>query len=174
MSENSPEKCFQVSDLDGFLTGIVVGPELILPSEWLPIVWGEEYSNFQDQAQAERVLEIIIGRYNQIIRVLDNTPDEFSPWFWVDEEGTVIASDWAEGFRDAVELRLEDWQPLLNDESSYDILMPIGAFWPGEDGSSIIEQADTNIEEITDELISRIPVAVIEVRQFWRDRIISN
>ncbi len=29
MSDESPENCMQLSDLDGFLTAIVVGPELI-------------------------------------------------------------------------------------------------------------------------------------------------
>jgi uncharacterized protein len=40
LSDRAPEEGMGLSDLDGFLTGIVVGPELILPSEWLPIVWG--------------------------------------------------------------------------------------------------------------------------------------
>src|SRR5690349_11778488 len=35
MSDASPEDCMQLSDLDGFLTGIAIGPEPILPSEWL-------------------------------------------------------------------------------------------------------------------------------------------
>ena len=37
MSDNVPENSFLLSDLDGFLTGIVVGPELIMPSEWVPL-----------------------------------------------------------------------------------------------------------------------------------------
>ena len=32
MSDLSPQNCMQLSDLDGFLTAIVVGPELIQPS----------------------------------------------------------------------------------------------------------------------------------------------
>lgn len=40
LSDGAPDNSIGVSDLDGFLTGIVVGPELILPSEWLPKVWG--------------------------------------------------------------------------------------------------------------------------------------
>jgi uncharacterized protein len=31
VSDLSPDDCFGLSDLDGFLTGIVVGPELITP-----------------------------------------------------------------------------------------------------------------------------------------------
>ena len=28
--------------LDGFLYAIAIGPELVMPSQWLPMVWGEE------------------------------------------------------------------------------------------------------------------------------------
>ena len=38
MSERSPSESMMLSDLDGFLTGIAVGPELVMPSEWLPII----------------------------------------------------------------------------------------------------------------------------------------
>ena len=72
---------------------------------------------FVDQQQAEEVLRIIMGRYNEIIRVLDNTPQEYGPLFWADEKGDVVADDWVEGFRIAVELRLSAWQTLSNDES---------------------------------------------------------
>ena len=37
---DAPDDGMGLSDLDGFLTGIVVGPELILPSEWLPVNLG--------------------------------------------------------------------------------------------------------------------------------------
>jgi uncharacterized protein len=30
-----------LSELDGYLTGILACPEMIAPSEWLPHVWGE-------------------------------------------------------------------------------------------------------------------------------------
>ena len=173
-SDASPEKCFQVSDLDGFLTGIVVGPELILPGEWLAVLWGKENPSFKDQAQAEQVLRIIMGRYNEIIRVLDTTPDEFSPWFWEDEGGTVIASDWAEGFRLAVELRLPAWQPLLNDESGFDTLIPITAFWPNQDGNSLLDGATGNTDDFAEALANRIPQAVMEVRQYWRDHLVQH
>jgi yecA family protein len=44
-SDLSPDDCMGLSDLDGFLTAIFVGPELIMPSEWLPIIWGDEERN---------------------------------------------------------------------------------------------------------------------------------
>jgi hypothetical protein len=39
---DAPDDSMGLPDLDGFLTGIVVALELILPSEWLPAIWGGE------------------------------------------------------------------------------------------------------------------------------------
>lgn len=37
-AENDP---MTLSELDGYVTGILACPEMIVPSEWLPHVWGE-------------------------------------------------------------------------------------------------------------------------------------
>src|SRR4051794_24396656 len=42
LSDQSPPECLLLSDLDGFLTGVAIGPELVMPGEWLPHVWGGE------------------------------------------------------------------------------------------------------------------------------------
>ena len=39
MSDHAPDDCLQLSDLDGFLTGVAIGPDLIMPSEWMPVIW---------------------------------------------------------------------------------------------------------------------------------------
>ncbi len=41
ISDETPEECMDISTLDGFLTGLVTGPDTIMPSRWLPVVWGE-------------------------------------------------------------------------------------------------------------------------------------
>jgi uncharacterized protein len=48
LCDHAPGDSMGLSDLDGFLTGIVVGPELILPSEWLPVIWGGEEPELED------------------------------------------------------------------------------------------------------------------------------
>ena len=68
MSDRAPSESMMLSDLDGFLTGIAVGPELVLPSEWLPLIWGGEAPEFADEAEAKTILGAIMGRYNEILR----------------------------------------------------------------------------------------------------------
>ena len=73
----------------------MVGPELILPSEWLPVIWGGEDPEFQTEAEMRTVLGTIIGRYNEIVACFASEPDDFEPIFWEGPEGEIIASDWA-------------------------------------------------------------------------------
>ena len=85
-SDQSPDDCMGLSDLDGFLTGIVVGPELILPSEWIPVIWGHEEPEFMSHAQAESIISLVMGRYNEIVTGFNSDPEKFEPIFWKNEE----------------------------------------------------------------------------------------
>lgn len=100
-----------LSDLDGFLTGLAIGPELVMPSEWLPVVWGGEEPVFADEGEAQAVMGGIFSRYNQILRQVED--GTFEPIFWTASDGTVIAADWAEGFVQAVGLWAKAWDPLF-------------------------------------------------------------
>jgi uncharacterized protein len=91
MSDRAPDDSMGLSDLDGFLTGIVVGPEMILPSEWLPVIWGGAEPSFQSEAEMRTVLGMIMGRHNEIATGLNRDPDELDPIFWEGPGGEVIA-----------------------------------------------------------------------------------
>jgi uncharacterized protein len=79
LSDRAPEESMGLSDLDGFLTGMVVGPELILPSKWLPVVWGGGEPTFESVEEAGSILGTIMGRYNEIVRTLAAAPEDLDP-----------------------------------------------------------------------------------------------
>jgi uncharacterized protein len=80
-SDVAPEDCMGLSDLDGFLTGIVIGPELVPRCEWLPVIWGDKEPQFESEDQIEKVLGIIMSRYNEIATCFDSDPEKFEPIF---------------------------------------------------------------------------------------------
>jgi yecA family protein len=64
---------------------VAIGPEVILPSEWLPVLWGGGAPEFKDQMQAQRIMKTILGRYNEILSTLQTDPDAAttrSGWCW--------------------------------------------------------------------------------------------
>ena len=170
MSDASPEDCMQLSDLDGFLTGVAIGPELLMPSQWLPAIWGGEEPVFEDEEQARTVLGAIMGRYNEILRVLDTDPEAYEPVFWEGPDGEVVADDWAAGFVDAIRLRPEAWRPLLEDPEVFIMLIPILALCGDEEGGSPLE---LDLEEDADLLAQApelIPACVVGMHGFWKER----
>jgi uncharacterized protein len=63
---NLDDDAMMLSTLDGFLSGVIVCPELILPGEWLPENWGDEGPGFADEREANEILALIMERYNEI------------------------------------------------------------------------------------------------------------
>ena len=39
-SEATSDECMDIFTLDGSLTALVIGPQTVAPSVWLPVVWG--------------------------------------------------------------------------------------------------------------------------------------
>jgi uncharacterized protein len=93
-SDLSPDDCMGLSDLDGFLTAIVIGPELVMPSEWLPVIWEHEEPGFESTAHAESIIGLIMGRYNEIAAGFNADPEKFEPIVWRSPTGETIVMAW--------------------------------------------------------------------------------
>ena len=96
-----------LSELDGFLAGLAVGPALIMPAEWLPAVWGEDGPSFEDERQAQDIIDRIMGHYNGVIGQLEH--GDYRPIYDIDIDGSAMWMLWIEGFWRAVSLRIDDW-----------------------------------------------------------------
>src|SRR5829696_4025272 len=168
LSDQSPPECMLLSDLDGFLTGVAIGPEVVMPSEWLPHVWGGEEPVFDDPAQASAILGTIVGRYNTILREAE--AGAFGPIFWKTADGTVIAADWAEGFMQAVALCADAWDPLMRSKRHGRLLLPILALCADEKGDSPLGLEPDEENRFMAEAAEFIPLCVTEIAAYWRKR----
>jgi uncharacterized protein len=98
-----------LEELDGFIAGLLVCPELIKPSEWLPVVWGSEGEDepaFDSLDHLNRMLGLVMEHYNDVARTLIERPDRYGPLFAVDKRRNEILWEiWVAGFEKAVKLR---------------------------------------------------------------------
>ncbi|HZF30879.1 MAG TPA: UPF0149 family protein [Gammaproteobacteria bacterium] len=98
-----------VSELDGFFTAVVSAPEVLVPSQWLPAVWGEFEPTWQAPEDFEAVLSLFVRHMNDIAVCLTEAPDEFEPIYLVSNDGTLVVDEWCEGYMRGVTLSRDDW-----------------------------------------------------------------
>ena len=101
-----------VSELDGFLTAIVSGPTMVMPSQWMPAVWEEFPPEFKTARDADRIMSLIMRHMNSIARHLMADPDSFEPMFlerdW-NGRTVLVVDEWCEGYVRALSLSSDDW-----------------------------------------------------------------
>ena len=176
-SEALPEACMDLEMLDGFLAAIVVGPEPVASSEWLPLALGfldegDEEVEFRDEREGERILQLIMRYYNGISIVLQEVPDSYAPLFYEgpdepDEDDLPVGMLWAEGFLAGVAMRQDEWQPLVDDEEATELTMPILALAAPEDDPEL--GAVARDPDARRQLIEFLPNTVIAIRDYWRN-----
>ena len=105
------EEVMLLEELDGFIAGLLTCPELIMPGDWLPLVWHQDsadQSAFEDLDHANRVLGLVMEHYNNVAGTLMQR--SYSPLFSVDtRNGDILWELWIEGFEKAVALRPAAW-----------------------------------------------------------------
>ena len=169
LSDEAPDGSMALSNLDGFLTAVAIGPEQIKPSEWLPRIWGDETPEFLSEEQANRVIGTILGHYNQIITQLRDDPGRYQPLIRQNEHGQVIARDWVAGFMDGVALRFHGWQALLKSKEYRNYFAPIAVHITDAQGNHPLKPEESeNVKALIERAAELIPAAVRSIDGFFK------
>lgn len=172
MSGATPDECMDIVTLDGFLTGLIVGPELVPPSLWLPVVWGGTNEPvFESSQQAQRIIGLVLCRMNVISRMFEENSSGFEPLLYereVEGETDWLADDWCIGFMRAIDLAGDAWGPLFDDESNRVLLLPILMLGTEEGLNQINAAADP--AAAYEEALDMFEVSVEAIDSYWRLR----
>lgn len=116
-----PDGTMLLSELDGFLTGIILCPLEIASAEWLPLIWGEgeepQGSLFQQADLLKEATGLIMTHFNGLSAKLESPSHEISPEFcysYGSEIEEILWESWVVGFFDALRLRLDAWTEVLD------------------------------------------------------------
>jgi uncharacterized protein len=172
LSERSPEDAMTMDTLHGYLTAIAIGPETIMPAEWLPRVWGAEgvapkWKNSKDE---ERIVNLIMRFMNEVLVTFEVAPKEFEPLYCeheVDGEALIDAEAWCWGFWEGMELRAGSWDEIFDSELA-PLMRPIYLL-----GADEIEEAE--LPEVEDprkahQLALEIEANLPAIFKFWSTR----
>jgi len=174
MSDATPEECMDIAMLDGFLTALVIGPNTIMPSQWLPAVWGEteeEPMSFESAEQTQRIVGLVMRMYNDRVQDLQEGIDEYSPLIYQSEHegGTIpILDEWCMGFIRAIQLDPEGWQPLVEvepEEAGGGLLTPMLLYGTEEGWDQLKE--NKALADRHQDFADAIGPCVVGIRDYW-------
>ena len=167
------DEAMLIEELDGFLAGVIVCPDMILPSRWMPHIWSQTGSEdhapvFENITQVQHITGLIMDHYNSIAISLLPGPAAYEPVFAVDTRNDdVLWELWAEGFSRAMALSPASWLAIIESGdmdavAAFSGLRSLIAIASGESKLPEPEQ-----DRLTAEATDLIPEWV-EILSFWR------
>jgi len=90
------------SELDGYFFAIGCAPQLIPPSQWIPMIWGGEHyaPEWPDMKSAQDFIGDVMQHYNDVMQQLNH--NQCNPLFnvhKVDNKDFYVVDEWCYGFQ---------------------------------------------------------------------------
>jgi uncharacterized protein len=159
----APDGTMSLETLDGFLTALVIGPELVMPTEYLHWIWGEddEGPDWNSPEQAEYVMGLLAKHWNAIaerrLKGAKHRPI-------IDTFGVAMPGDeWAEGFLRGIDMTAEAWEPLFDDRQADYTVLSILALCDG----SPEEVQEQITEEMRGAILTQLPATLQMIAAYW-------
>jgi uncharacterized protein len=152
-------------EVDGFYCALISGPDHVMPSEYLPYVFGEEMPDFGPGTPGGNIIGLLFQHWNHITDTL--LRDEvYYPILFEDEGGTCQANEWADGYMLGVELRRADWTGLIEDEKSAGLMLPVMALHFEQDDDPELGPSLIPADEREDLLVEMI-AAILGIYRYF-------
>jgi len=126
LSQSKNPSAMTLEMVDGFFAALLCGPELVMPSEYMPEVAGAESGPVGAFASLDEVREygeLIMRHWNSRAQNL-LSGKVFVPILSEDEQGVAHGNDFAVGFMRGAAMRPDSWQELFDDDAM-GMLIPI-------------------------------------------------
>lgn len=156
---------FDIVELEGFLTAIVIGPNTLSPLAWLPKVWGGKQPDFKGLEEMNRFVALVMRFYNSIAWIFETTPGEFVPTFYerrVEGKKVIIVDEWCEGFMKGLRLDSAGWKPLKRERP--ELLKPLELFGTRAGWRELKKGGEATMHATWSR---RIAPAVRDIHAFW-------
>ncbi len=164
MEYGNDDAVLDVAELDGLLTAILSGPNMIQPGRWLSSVWGgaKNAPRWASESELTRFMDLTFQHMNDIADRLCYYPDQFAPLFGtrtVDGTEYTIVEEWCFGYMRGV--ALDNWSTLpKNLQPSLDAIALHGR----EDNFLLLEKMSSAAVESS---IEEIQPAALSLHAYW-------
>jgi uncharacterized protein len=172
LDQLAEDGAMDLEELDGFFAALHCCPEVVLPSEYLPVILGsgdalENEEIFPNIEAAQLFFGLIAHHWNAVGEAF-RSGDFFMPLLLEDDEGKAYGNNWAFGFLRGADMRWGLWREILDSEDRAGWFVPIFALVHEDDPDPELR---TYKEPMTDEqrekLLMGISVMVTEMYRYF-------
>jgi yecA family protein len=114
-----------MSAIDGLIAALVAAPSFVHPDEWVPLIFGSRQPPLHENSPELRAVKTIFNRYNEVSETLADQPSAYRPIFMIDDNGGIVARDWAVGFVLGIGLHPKEWGKCILLTKHREVLLPI-------------------------------------------------
>ena len=152
-----PRGTLRYHELQGFLFAVATSPELVRPSEWMPIVFGGKETEYANLEEAQTILTALMALYNDVndsVRSARPALPQDCPFrrnVMANFADDAPVSQWSRGFLNGYQWLEDDWDDCVPDEYDGDfavLLMTMSFFAAkGLAASYVKELGGKNLED---------------------------
>jgi uncharacterized protein len=172
-SAEAPEECMNSLEMiDGFLTAIVIGPEVVPEHRWIKYMLDPENQRenlFNSPEDEARITDLLNRHVTAIDTQFESEPEDYLPIYEMfsyseEEERQIAIEEWALGFILGMELSHEAWQPLFADENTAMLAGPLFVL------GKVTDDYDKMSQEEKDQMIDMLDESILGIYTFWQQQ----
>ena len=167
----NPGEGMSLEELDGFFCALICGPEVVPPSEYLPMVFGGELvqgRSISPLDEAQELLSLLTRHWNVIAAtLLRDEPYQILIERSDDgDDDDLAGEEWAQGFELGMSVRDDSWNELIEDDEFAVALIPIIALAEASNPDSGLTPMTP---EVRAEAVDALAEGVLVYYHYFRD-----
>ena len=173
-----PSNTLTYHELQGFLFSVASAPDLVVPSEWMPIVFGDQGAEYASLEEARQITSALMAAYNSITAAVHggratlpaDCPIREQPLANLEDDAPV--AQWSHGFLRGHQWLEESWDayvPKALDEEYASLLMTLSFFASKELAEAFCAEAgNPDLVAMATTIIKVVPEAIAEYAHLGR------
>ena len=178
-SPQRPKDTLNYPQLAGFMFAMANGPEMIPPSEWIPMVFNDQDARYETHDEAEQVLHALLALYNDCGQARTEGSASLPPGCEIrpapldNFDTDASLSQWAQGFSMGHDYLVEIWDDYTPEELDAElgaILMVLTCFASPELARAYHKEGEgtTSFEQFVETVVSIFSAAMREYAHLGR------
>ena len=163
------ENCMTIEAVDGLFACLICSPEVVMPSQWMPVVWDGEGPEYESIEEVNEIIGLLMRMWDEVAGTINK--GSYGPMVTVlecsDGVRRSFAVDWALGFIEGMKFQEHYWLD-TKDSDLTELLTPI--IMLAKEGR---EGSDDGLldDDVREDLIDMLPSLVIDLKNYWREKV---